>query len=936
MGPRNKKHKPNHPASAGQDHDQVQSHENAVAAPPAKPEEDAAPDDDTQSQKPERRSSRASWYNKSGSWRAKASPVAQATRESISVAGGATSEALAEGSAQVARYMHNTLKRSSKSIPSLPSESRVNVTGIPSDLDRPRSREAKEETKEIKEDDVPDMKVREGGTTTTTEDDSRPPDDAPLPPDPIKDTASQPDSTQTQLTSSQRGWWGWWSRPDGYNTQPEKADDSNKKPDHPDQNETSNTPLPTSPAQENPPAEENAATPALPIADPPNAPVVAANKDLGYGSTRSWFGLWSKAQNTQQRHDESSTLPQPSPPENTVSPEPTPPQAVESTIPGTHEPEHPAPSPPTKSAAGWAFWSREQKPGNSSTPNGTQTQRQIGELAVADTPSQSHPEAAQFNQEREQKSKAKRIARSASLKTPKNATFSASPNIASAPDTPTTASPAQTRANTPEPGTGKTNDASKSTSAVKATKPSDRPANMVLPAFRDTYTMAQVPSYWERATQYVASSLRIIDAPVSKNHVAISPTLPKIKNAVAIGVHGYFPAPLIQKVLGPPTGTSIRFANHASAAIRAWAEKNQPDIDCEIETVALEGEGFIADRVNTLWKLLLNWLSHLRTADLIFVACHSQGVPVAVMLVSKLIQLGCLSPHAKISICAMAGVNLGPFADYKSRLLGAGSAAELFDFSRPASKVSMEYATALDVVLRHNVRITYAGSIDDQLVSLESSTFSTLTHPYVYRCVFVDGRVHAPDFITHLVAFALKLRNLGISDHGLIRELSLPLAGSLYGGQGHSTVYDDPAVYDLALEFCLETTDVVPGNSNNTMTESEQQARHEAALRRSSRGGPPSSIDAANALRRGSISNSSLATTGIPPVLAPFELPASGSNANPYFLPWALRGILEEDVVKKDMGDEVREIVGEFEEWRPVSKVLKDVRFRLEGVRSKL
>lgn len=47
----------------------------------------------------------------------------------------------------------------------------------------------------------------------------------------------------------------------------------------------------------------------------------------------------------------------------------------------------------------------------------------------------------------------------------------------------------------------------------------------------------------------------------------------------------------------------------------------------EIEKVALEGEGYISDRVTTLWKLLLNWLSHLRQADFILVACHSRACP---------------------------------------------------------------------------------------------------------------------------------------------------------------------------------------------------------------------------------------------------------------------------------------------------------------------
>jgi hypothetical protein len=93
-----------------------------------------------------------------------------------------------------------------------------------------------------------------------------------------------------------------------------------------------------------------------------------------------------------------------------------------------------------------------------------------------------------------------------------------------------------------------------------------------------------------------------------------------------------------------------------------------------------------------------------------------------------------------------------------------------------------------------------------QLTIVQSSTFSTLSHPYIYRAVFVDGRIHAPDFLIHLVGFALKLRNLGLPDHGLIRELSPALAGSLYGGEGHSRVYEDPAIYALAVQHALETT----------------------------------------------------------------------------------------------------------------------------------
>jgi hypothetical protein len=97
--------------------------------------------------------------------------------------------------------------------------------------------------------------------------------------------------------------------------------------------------------------------------------------------------------------------------------------------------------------------------------------------------------------------------------------------------------------------------------------------------------------------------------------------------------------------------TSIRFANHAAAAIRRWGDEHGC-VDCEIEKVALEGEGKIAERVDNLWKLLLNWIDHVRKADFIMVACHSQGVPVALMLVAKLIEFGVVST-GRIGVCAM-------------------------------------------------------------------------------------------------------------------------------------------------------------------------------------------------------------------------------------------------------------------------------------------
>jgi hypothetical protein len=85
-------------------------------------------------------------------------------------------------------------------------------------------------------------------------------------------------------------------------------------------------------------------------------------------------------------------------------------------------------------------------------------------------------------------------------------------------------------------------------------------------------------------------------------------------------------------------------------------------------------------------------------------------------------------------------------------------------------------------------------------------------------------------------------------------------------------------------------------------------------------------------MRRGTMSESQT-LPGIGAIIAPYEPPPNASNANPFYLPWAVRGMLEEELVKREMMDEVRQLVVEFDEWKPTSKVLKDVKWRLEAVK---
>ncbi|TVY84228.1 Uncharacterized protein LSUE1_G000542 [Lachnellula suecica] len=485
----------------------------------------------------------------------------------------------------------------------------------------------------------------------------------------------------------------------------------------------------------------------------------------------------------------------------------------------------------------WAFWATETSDKSANTPGTT------GELAVSGQPSENKPVPATI-------ATAKEFKESKSSKRGRD-----------------TLEVDERSRKLAQPAKG-----TSSTAEVATTKVS--PPHLLIPSVKQTYRLVESPSI----LQQIARLLLHGHQPPAKHVFLTKEKLPKLKKATAIGIHGLVPTAIFRTLIGQPTGTSIKFMTHAAEGIRKWADAHG-SADVEIKQIALEAEGKIGDRVAELWKMLLTKIDDVREADFILVACHSQGVPVAIMLIAKLIEFGVVS-STRIAVCAMAGVSLGPFPEYKSRMLGA-SATELFEFANPESPVSKRYEDSLRVVLKYGVRITYCGSLDDQVVPMESAIFTTADHPYIYRAVFIDGRIHAPDFLSHLVGFALKLRNLGVSDHGLIRELSGSIAGSLYSGEGHSVLYTDGRVYDLAIEYALETTSI----------------------------------------------------GDIPLDLKKYEV---SNNTNPYVLPWIMRGLLEEDFVKTELSSETTELLKQFDDWKPATKVLKDVKYRLEAVRSKL
>jgi hypothetical protein len=46
--------------------------------------------------------------------------------------------------------------------------------------------------------------------------------------------------------------------------------------------------------------------------------------------------------------------------------------------------------------------------------------------------------------------------------------------------------------------------------------------------------------------------------------------------------------------------------------------------------------------------------------------------------------------------------------------------------------------------------------------------------------------------------------------------------------------------------------------------------------------------------------------------------------------------MLEEDLVKTELSAETDELLRQFDDWKPTNKALKEVKYRLEAVRSRL
>jgi hypothetical protein len=167
-----------------------------------------------------------------------------------------------------------------------------------------------------------------------------------------------------------------------------------------------------------------------------------------------------------------------------------------------------------------------------------------------------------------------------------------------------------------------------------------------------------------------------------------------------------------------------------------------------VATTNTEGEGKIEDRVEALYAQLTGptkpWVADLKQAGLILVSAHSQGTPVAALIVERLIKESVIDPVTQTTgILAIAGISHGPYPDLKSSVIvkyvEGDPARELFDFNTSASSISKRYHSALDAVLNSGCKFVAIGSWYDQVVPLYSATLQGFEHPNIYRAMYIDS-----------------------------------------------------------------------------------------------------------------------------------------------------------------------------------------------------
>lgn len=121
----------------------------------------------------------------------------------------------------------------------------------------------------------------------------------------------------------------------------------------------------------------------------------------------------------------------------------------------------------------------------------------------------------------------------------------------------------------------------------------------------------------------------------------------------------------------------------------------------------------------------------------------------------------------------------------------------------------------------------------------------------------------------------MMILNAGLDDQGLISHLSEATAGAWHG-VGHSSPYEDPGAYDLAVSYLLKTSN---------------------------------------------------------PAAGPLEVEEFGARdvKNDYELPWILRGVMDDATIQELFRAEIKALKDTVLSWQPNTRALRDIKKRVSS-----
>lgn len=399
----------------------------------------------------------------------------------------------------------------------------------------------------------------------------------------------------------------------------------------------------------------------------------------------------------------------------------------------------------------------------------------------------------------------------------------------------------------------------------------------------------------------------------------------KIKKVVIIGIHDFLPIKLVRTLIGQSTGSSIKYVDIASKCIRQWMKENRDGAEededeeeeegIDITNISLEGEGKIEERVAKLNKLIINWSTIINEADFIFFISQSGSTPIAIKLLNSMFENNEFFKidNKKIGLLSISGNFHGSFRGTNSKIVIRAYTSieneiinEFFEYQKPRSEVSLNLTKNLcQLINKKNVKIILSGSINDQFIPIYLSLAGNFNHPNIYRNIFMSTN-SVPKFIITLIKICLMMKNNGYSDHNLIKDLSERCQGNLGNEGGHGKIFDNEIIYMEAIKFCLETTSLK--QDRNIIINGIEDGKED---KNTTEDNFNSSLLSVNALNHD-----------------------IGSINNLYHIPWNIRGLLQDLIKIKHIGNYslIIELIEDYKNWEPISKQWKDFKYCLGAI----